>query len=270
MRYVMPENTQVEKIRRHIVIIGPPFSGKTSVAHLLAPAMGLKHLNFEHLARTKNFRPEFGSLASDQAAIELIEQEIDSPDFAAGAIFDGFPQGAEQADMLRRMLKTKNRIVTDVISFKFNNDTTAHTTVLPKQAAGRQTCVSCGRVYGAVWSTLPAQKDVCDDCGRGLISAISDRSYPVARKQLETSRTILESLAKYYLQQSWYRATKPDMSEYEYVSVLTRLQFKADDLPADGVAAILRILPEAYYPFSFKVTAAPLPEVIPLNEDETP
>jgi adenylate kinase len=258
----MSADTPVKEICQHIVIIGPPFSGKTSIARLLAPARGLKHLNFEHLARTKNFQLEFGSQASDEEAIELIEQEIDSPDFASGAIFDGFPRTASQADMLYRMLKTKNRKITDVISFEFRNDQIAHTTVLPKRAAGRQTCVGCGRVYGEIWGTRAAEKDICDDCGDTLISAIRDRSYPAARKWLETSGPILAALAGYYSQQSWYRATKADMSEYKHANIITRLQFSADDLPADGVAAILRILPEVYYPVRFEA----LPEVGPLLE----
>jgi len=90
-----------------IVIIGPPGSGKSTQAKLLANYLRLPHLSTgdlsrmaregsSELARRVRERVERGQLVADEDMMQLLERELSKPEYARGFVLDGFPRNIWQ------------------------------------------------------------------------------------------------------------------------------------------------------------------------------
>ena len=101
----------------HIILFGPPGSGKGTQSEKLIATYGLKHLSTGDLLRTEitkgtvlgNEAKKFidiGQLVPDEVVIGMISSELDAnPD--RGFLFDGFPRTQAQAEALDKLLKFK-------------------------------------------------------------------------------------------------------------------------------------------------------------------
>src|SRR5262249_28522830 len=100
---------------RYIVLMGPPGSGKGTIAKLLCPELGLPHISVGSLLRlevadkTEIGRQvasivENGRLVPEPITQSLLARELSQPGYYRGAIIDGFPRSVLQARMFDRLL----------------------------------------------------------------------------------------------------------------------------------------------------------------------
>jgi len=103
----------------HIILFGPPGSGKGTQSEKLIAAYGLKHLSTGDLLRNEinNKTPlgleaknlmDKGQLVPDAVVIGMISSALDLNPNAKGFLFDGFPRTQAQAEALDKLLKLKN------------------------------------------------------------------------------------------------------------------------------------------------------------------
>jgi len=103
----------------HIILFGPPGSGKGTQSEKLIATYGLKHLSTGDLLRNEisNKTPlgmeakslmDKGQLVPDDVVIGMISSALDANPDAKGFLFDGFPRTKAQAEALDKLLKLKN------------------------------------------------------------------------------------------------------------------------------------------------------------------
>jgi adenylate kinase len=169
-----------------IVLLGPPGVGKGTQAKILADQTHLAHISSGDLFREnlKN-QTELGKLAQtymnrgelvpDDVTIAMIKDRLTRPDCEAGAILDGFPRTAAQADALANMLKEISGEV-KVVPY-----ITAPESTLVERLSGRWTCRANGHVFHEK-NNPPKQSLTCDFDGSELYQRDDDKSETVVRR----------------------------------------------------------------------------------------
>ena len=169
-----------------IVLLGPPGVGKGTQAKILAEQTHLAHISSGDLFREnlKN-QTELGKLAQtymsrgelvpDDVTIAMIRDRLTRPDCEAGAILDGFPRTAAQADALAKMLKEIGGEV------KLVPYITAPEKTLVERLSGRWTCRANGHVFHEK-NNPSKQSLVCDFDGSELYQRDDDKSETVVRR----------------------------------------------------------------------------------------
>lgn len=103
----------------HIILFGPPGSGKGTQSEKLIAKYGLMHLSTGDLLRSEINRKtplgveakkfiDTGQLVPDEVVIGMISSALDAHPEAKGFLFDGFPRTQAQAEALDKLLKFKN------------------------------------------------------------------------------------------------------------------------------------------------------------------
>ena len=102
----------------HIILFGPPGSGKGTQSEKLIAEYGLIHLSTGNLLRSEIEKKtalgleaksvmDKGQLVPDEVVIGMISSELDANPGAKGFLFDGFPRTVAQAEALDKLLKLK-------------------------------------------------------------------------------------------------------------------------------------------------------------------
>lgn len=158
-----------------------------------------------------------GELVSDDIVSALIDENLAGMDAAQGAIFDGYPRTAAQADQLDALLAKHGRTLDHVIELEVDVD------ALVERITGRFSCGNCGALYHDT-ANPPSKEGVCDNCGSTEFKRRPDDNE-------ETVRTRMDE----------YRAkTAPILPGYEARGIVTRVDGMAGiDEVAAAVDAVL-------------------------------
>lgn len=149
---------------------------------------------------------ERGELVSDEIVSDLIDAELAAMAPDTGAIFDGYPRTAAQADALDAILARNGRLLDHVIELEVNED------ALVERITGRFSCGNCGALYHDT-ANPPKTPGVCDTCGSTEFKRRPDDNEETVRMRMQE-----------------YRAkTAPILPGYEARGIVTRV---------DGMAAI--------------------------------
>ena len=184
--------------------MGPPGSGKGTVAARLHQEFGLNHVSSGHLLRREVERGsaigqrarlflERGGLVPDRIVLQFMSEYIKSVPLEDGFLLDGFPRTLSQARALDQWLAARNAPIEAVILFACGSK------LLTDRITGRWNCPKCGRVYH-IQSVPPKVAGLCDDCSIALAQRVDD-SEPVVRKRFQIYRRNAKPLADYYEQQ---------------------------------------------------------------------
>ena len=122
-----------------------------------------------------------GQLVSDAIVSALIGEHLDGLEAGAGAIFDGYPRTAAQADALDLLLGERGRGLDLVIELEVDED------VLVERVVGRHTCARCGTGYHDTFKN-PAVPGVCDVCGSTEFKRRADDNETTVRTRMAVYR----------------------------------------------------------------------------------
>ncbi len=199
-----------------IILLGPPGAGKGTQAQRLQAKRGMVQLSTGDMLReaVANGTPvgmrakavmEAGELVSDAIVSALIGERLDTA-AAHGAIFDGFPRTAHQADALEILLGERGRKLDHVIELVVDEE------ALVDRITGRFTCAKCGAPYHDTFH-MPVTAGQCDTCG----------GTEFKRRPDDNEQTVRTRMAEYRAK------TAPILPLYEDKGLVRRV---------DGMAAV--------------------------------
>ena len=200
----------------NIILLGPPGAGKGTQAQRLVEARGMRQLSTGDMLRAavKAGTPtglqakavmERGELVSDEIVSALIGDELDSMGEGFGAIFDGYPRTAAQAEALDAILAQRGRSLDHVIELDVNED------ALVERITGRFTCANCGKGYHDKFEQTKAP-GVCDKCG----------STEFKRRPDDNEETVRTRMAEYRAK------TAPILPIYDARGIVVQVDGMAD------------------------------------------
>lgn len=180
-----------------IVFLGPPGSGKGTLAQKLAQHLSFLHLSTGDLLRTYAKKDTLeaqelrevlkeGKLASFELFSKILVQRLKEADCQSGVILDGFPRTLEQCSFL-------DQLVADPLKMMFINVSLPFEVIL-KRLMGRRQCSQCSQVYHIDFSP-PSSENTCDDCFSPLYIREDDRQEVILNRLnvfKNTSSPILE------------------------------------------------------------------------------
>ncbi|MDR1690585.1 MAG: adenylate kinase [Candidatus Methanoplasma sp.] len=183
-------------MKRTIVLLGPPGSGKGTQGEKLGQELGYVRLSTGDMLReaVRNGTPlglkakeymDSGALVPNDLIINLMKEKIASLRAGTGVIFDGFPRTVEQADALGEQIDVDLALNLDV------NDSE-----LVNRLTKRRTCPECNAVYHLDYNP-PKKSGICDKCGSELYQRDDDKEETVMNR-LKVYRENTMPLIEYY------------------------------------------------------------------------
>ena len=121
-----------------------------------------------------------GELVSDEIVSALLGERLDEGT-GSGAIFDGYPRNAAQADVLDVLLAERGQRLDHVIEL------TVDEAALTERIVGRYTCAVCGAGYHDRFK-LPRVAGVCDVCGSTEFKRRPDDTLETVATRMEVYR----------------------------------------------------------------------------------
>jgi adenylate kinase len=212
----------------NLILLGPPGAGKGTQAARLVEHHGMRQLSTGDMLRSAvaaqtpvGLRAkavmDAGELVSDEIVSALIDDELAAMGPAVGAIFDGYPRTAPQAEQLDRILAKNGRKLDRVIELAVDEDE------LVRRIVGRYTCASCGAGYHDEFQQ-PAAAGVCDKCG----------GTEFKRRKDDNEETVRTRMAEYRAK------TAPILPLYEARGIVSRVDGMAPiDVVTDAIESIL-------------------------------
>ncbi|TYC87727.1 adenylate kinase [Novosphingobium sp. BW1] len=200
----------------NIILLGPPGAGKGTQAQRLVERHGMRQLSTGDMLRAavKAGTPtgleakaimERGELVSDAIVSALIGDELDAMGPDTGAIFDGYPRTAAQAEALDGILAERGRKLDHVIELGVDEE------ALVERITGRFTCAACGKGYHDSFEQ-PKVPGTCDKCG----------GTEFKRRPDDNAETVRTRLAEYRAK------TAPILPIYEERGIVAKVDGMAD------------------------------------------
>ena len=194
----------MSNIKKQLIFMGPPASGKGTQTKMLAEKTGFPHVDTGSLLRAaiKNETElgkiaksyiEKGQLAPAELVASIIKERLLQDDCKNGYILDGYPRSLAQAIMLDDIMKEINQGVQTefkAICFDIPDE------MLLERIVNRRSCPKCGRIYNTKFLP-PKTEGICDDDGETLTQR-KDDTEEVAKMRFETYYKETEPLIDFY------------------------------------------------------------------------
>lgn len=188
----------------YIIMLGAPGTGKGTIGKILSKDMNLTHISTGDIFREQiNKKTELGKkienyianglLVPDDVVIKTVEARLLEDDVKNGAILDGFPRTAPQAEALKQFLLKNNPSERRIaIELDVPDDE------IIRRVVNRVTCSNkaCGAIYN-LDTRPPKIEGICDICGSKLTKRDDDNEETV-RKRLEVYHSNSKELLQFY------------------------------------------------------------------------
>lgn len=200
-------------IKKELIMVGPPASGKGTQTKKLVEETGLKHVDTGSMLReavasgteagkiAKSFMDK-GQLVPVEIVARIIKERLSKEDCKNGFILDGFPRSLEQAEILDKILAEidkDNEVDLKVVYFEIPIDN------LIERIVYRRSCPDCGAIYNIKTMSLK-ESGKCDACGTELIQRADDNE--------ETAKSRFNT---------YFEQTAPLIDLYEKRNVLVKI-----------------------------------------------
>ena len=170
----------------HLIMLGPPGSGKGTMAAELSRRFQITHISTGDIFRNnikeqtalgleaKGYMDK-GLLVPDSVTIAMVADRIAEPDCANGYLLDGFPRTLAQAKALSDHLTANNDKIDIVVNLELPD------AMVVERLSSRRLCSGCGRGYHVI--DLPSKiEGICDACGGQLIQRDDDKPETIMRR----------------------------------------------------------------------------------------
>lgn len=191
-------------MKKELILVGPPASGKGTQTKRLAEETNLPHVDTGSLIRAamksgseagniaKGY-VEKGELVPVEIVARIIKERLQEDDCKNGFILDGFPRSLEQAYILDDILKEidgDSEVKPKVVYFDIPIDN------LIERIINRRSCPTCGAIFNI--KTMPIKKEgYCDYCEAALVTRADDTK-EVAEARFNTYFTQTAPLIDFY------------------------------------------------------------------------
>lgn len=168
-------------MKKELIMVGPPASGKGTQTKKLVAETGLKHVDTGSMLReavaakteagviAKEYMDK-GQLVPVEIVGRIIKERLSKEDCNDGFILDGFPRSLEQAGILDNILAELDRdkeVDLKVVYFDMPIDN------LIERIVNRRSCPACGAIFNVKTMTLK-NEGKCDFCDADLVQRADD------------------------------------------------------------------------------------------------
>ena len=169
---------------KHLVFIGPPVSGKGTLAKKLSnyTQISTGDLLRDEIKKNPDLGKRIDSLISegkfldDETMLDILKENVPKN---KPLIFDGYPRNVNQIAYFESLVKEIDPN-SDVTVVFFNIDLSK----LEERIVNRLSCSGCGEIFN-LKNKAPKKEDVCDLCGSELVKRKDDNEKAV-KKRLNT------------------------------------------------------------------------------------
>jgi adenylate kinase len=211
----------------HLVLIGPPGSGKGTQAVRLAKRYAIPHISTGDILReaVRSGSPlgrevaaliASGKLVDDALITDLVRERLTEPDARGGWLLDGFPRTVVQARALDEVMGP-GRLIVALIQVSDDE--------IVRRLGSRRMCTSC-RLTQSVSELMNGQADACPYCGGNLVRRDDDDADTV-RHRLATYAAFATPVIAFYRERSGFVAIdglqSPDEVSMSLNTEITRL-----------------------------------------------
>ncbi|MDO5022015.1 MAG: adenylate kinase [Eubacteriales bacterium] len=203
----------------NIIMLGPPGSGKGTMAALLSKKLAIPQISTGDMLRAgmkegtelgrmaKGFVDK-GELVPDSVVIAMVEERLKAQDAQNGYILDGFPRTLEQAKALEGFTKIDTVLDLELADEKIID-----------RLSGRRVCPDCSRTYHV--SQLNGST-ICEKCRTKLVTRKDDEAETIANR-LNVYHEQTEPLVEYYKEAKLLKNVKTDGSIEENFSEMLKV-----------------------------------------------
>lgn len=212
----------------HVVMLGPPASGKGTQAVRLAQSRGIPKISTGDILREAaqsgtelglraKALMDRGELLGDDEMIGIVKERLARPDARKGCILDGFPRTVRQAEALDRMRQGEPLVVIDLA---------VPDAELLKRMQTRRVCATCAAI-----AEPGSGKVACERCGGELITRADDSDEQVRQHRLDVYGRESKPLLDYYRGRPTFRSINGAQAPDRVAKELTT---KIDQMVAVG------------------------------------
>lgn len=213
-------------MKRRIVLIGPPASGKGTQAELIKAHYGIQPASTgamlrEELARGTKLGLEAdritreGNLVPDALILEMVDGWLKAHHDAF--VVDGFPRTVPQAEGFDRLLEGYDAAVDCVLFFNVPEQT------IRDRVLNRVSCDTCGHIY-RVGMQVASLGEECPAC-KGRLVRRADDSLVALSRRMELYRELTLPVVDYYREKSIvFDLTASDRPETVFAEISSILE----------------------------------------------
>jgi len=193
------------KSKTVIILLGPPGSGKGTLATKISTALAIPHISTGDLFRANvKGQTELGKkvqgyldaghLVPDSLVLDMVFDRLKKPDCNNGFLLDGTPRTIAQAEALDAFFKghsfKEHSFKVDAINLYVSDDEVLNRITL------RRTCSQCQKIYH-LKNAPPKKEGICDVC-QGTLIQRSDDTEEVVKERLQAYYKQTKPLEEYY------------------------------------------------------------------------
>jgi len=184
-----------------LVFLGPPGSGKGTVAQFLQEKFGYVQLSTGDVVREISKKKtdlgrkikvilKKGRLIDDKTMKKILENELKKSSYKHKVvILDGYPRTLKQAEDLEEIIKKNKLKLKAVIYFDVSDKEVI------RRLSSRFICPKCNKIYGL--ENPPKKDKICDKCKIKLIQRDDDKPKAI-RERLKIYKKKTKPLVEFY------------------------------------------------------------------------